>query len=49
MSIASSSYAEYANEEKKRWTRKLKLAIMLNDSNLLLELLKEMEEFEFGE
>lgn len=49
MSMGTSFYAEYANEEKDKWTRKLRHALEKEDWALVRYVLIEMEKFQFSE
>lgn len=49
MSIASSIYADYANEIKHEWEQKLRDAVEHNDMVEVKEVLREIEEFQFSE
>ncbi len=49
MSIASSGYADHANQKREAWLTKLKQAHAARDWTLVQKLIAEMADFEFSE
>ena len=49
MSIGTSFYAGYANNEKDRWVDRMKSGVETRSWDVIEELLKDMDKFTFSE